>query len=199
MKEQILQLFHNIIGKETKPQEDMESRAVNQASHRGKADVRGGQDALVNLTNQQAFTRLMEEQLRKGQAKGCLLVADVDRFKDINQIYGYDVGNAVLSSIAGMFLDVFDGSGYLGRMNGDKFALWLTGLPKNDTEYVFRQIGMMNDRLLHPSGELPPVSLSVGAAFCEEGDDYRSLGKKANKTLYRVKEGGRCGCEIYDE
>lgn len=75
--------------------------------------------------------------------------------------------------------------------------LWIPEFSYEKAEYVRRQVGRVNDRLLHPDQELPPVSVSVGAAFYEAGDDCRSLGKKANRMLYRVKESGRCGCEIY--
>ena len=52
--------------------------------------------------------------------------------------------------------------------------------------------------MLFRSGtELPKVTLSAGAALGESGESYKEIYRQAQKVLHRVKEGGRCGCEVY--
>jgi GGDEF domain-containing protein len=51
--------------------------------------------------------------------------------------------------------------------------------------------------LQHPKDDLPPVSLSVGVAFSDRENPKGDIFKDADTALYRVKEAGRKGCEIY--
>lgn len=195
MRKQIAQLFHNIIGKEV----TQEFQSVQETRTQESSDTEClDRDVPVSPLDQKVFTTNIDRILAGDGAQGCLLIADVDRFREVNDLYGRDVGDAVLQSVAGTLRDVFGGNICLGKMGGDVFALWVPGLRPDHAGYIRRQVGVVNDRLLHAKGNLPPVSLSAGSAFSEAGDDCRSLGKKANKMLYRVKEGGRCGCEIFD-
>lgn len=194
MRKQIAQIFQNIIGKEV----TLEFQSVQETQSQEPSDVEGlDRDVPVSPLDQKVFTKNIDRILAGDGAQGCLLIADVDRFREVNDLYGHDIGDVVLQSVAGTLRDVFGGNTCLGKMGGDIFALWVPDLHPDDAEYVRRQVGVVNDRLLHAKGNLPPVSLSAGAAFSETGDDCRSLGKKANKTLYRVKASGRCGCEIF--
>lgn len=195
MRKQIAQLFHNIIGKEV----TQEFQSVQEMRTQESSDAEDlDRDAPVSTLDQKVFTKNIDRILAGDGTQGCLLIADVDRFMEVNDLYGRDIGDVVLQSVAGTLRDIFGGNTCLGKMGGDVFALWVPDLHPDHAEYVRRQVGVVNDRLLHAKGNLPPVSLSVGVAFSEAGDDCRSLGRKANKTLYRVKESGRCGCEIFD-
>lgn len=195
MRKQIAQIFQNIIGKEV----TQESQSVQETWEQEASDIEGlYRDGTVFPLDQKAFTKNIDRILAEDGVQGCLLIADVDRFMEVNDLYGRDIGDVVLQSVAETLRDIFGDNTCLGKMGGDVFALWMPDLRPDHAEYVRRQVGVVNDRLLHAKGNLPPVSLSVGAAFSETGDDCRSLGRKANKTLYRVKESGRCGCEIFD-
>lgn len=211
MKKQIIQLFHNIISKWAKLRQGTatgEKGALQEELAFGKAagdrEEVDRHDGMVwaaeglCVADRKTFAKAVDDILADKQGQGCLLIAGLDRFKDVNNIYGHDVGDLVLQSVAGTFRDVFGEGICLGRLNGDLFALWAPELSFDSAEYVRSRVGVVNDRLLHPEKELPPISLSAGVAFCEEGDNCRSLGKRANGSLYRVKESGRCGCEIYD-
>ncbi|MCM1121017.1 MAG: GGDEF domain-containing protein [Eubacterium sp.] len=185
------------IRKETRQAEGI--KAQNDAARivdAAQADRFAGKDAFDKVMERKAFERTVDDMLHGGQVAGCMLLGDLDRFKDINEIYGRDTGDAVLQSATNILNAYFEECACIGRQAGDVFALWLPGLSEEDADYIRRQAGRVNDRLLHPEKELPPVSVSVGAAFYEDGDDCRSLGKRANRMLYRVKESGRCGCEI---
>ena len=56
---------------------------------------------------------------------------------------------------------------------------------------------IINQILLNPEDDLPPVSLSVGAAFADRENPGESIFKDADKALYYVKEHGRNGCSFY--
>ncbi len=158
-------------------------------------DTRAGRNSLAD---RKEFERVVNRSLCDSQFSGCLLIADVDRFREINDIYGQDTGDAVLRNVVDTLGGCLSDHECIVRQGGDTFAVWLPLVSTEGAQTLRRQTGMVNDRLMHPYEELPPVSLSVGAAFGEPGDDCRSLGRKAVKALNRVKESGRCGCEIYE-
>lgn len=215
MKKQFIQIFHNMINKEAKPDRHSEQETSGKDGHESgtqadsfspdDSDITVASDKLVSVDvrdvsdkvmDRKNFEKIVNDMFHEGQGAGCMLIGDLDRFKDINEIYGHDTGDAVLQRAVDLLNAYLKGCAYIGRIKGDIFALWLPGLSEKDAEDIRRRIGMVNDRLLHPEKELPPVSVSVGVAFYKDGDDCLSLGKRASKMLYRVKENGRCGCEI---
>lgn len=196
MKKQIIQILHNLIGKGTKPDGNKANPEMPCASNTTKSDDALRDVSTVQVVDHKTFEKIVNESLRVGQDKGCLLVCNVDRCREINDIYGRDTGDAVLRHVESVLCSVFKECGCIGSHGGDRFELWLADISRDSAEEICKLTGIVNDRLLHPTGEIPPVSVSVGAAFSKEEDDSRSLGKRANKALYLVKEGGRCGCEV---
>ena len=163
-----------------------------------QSSERSGKDVSepVKMIDRKSFERFVNESLDGGRRQGCLLIGDVDRCRGINNIYGRETGDAVLRNVACVLCDIFRGHARIGSQGSDIFALWLPEMDRSNVDAIRKMTGMVNDRLLHPAGELPPSSLSVGLSFCKPGDDCRSLFKKAYKALYIVKESGRCGCEM---
>lgn len=150
----------------------------------------------VKLMERSDFEKTVSEELKAGQKRGCLLICDVDRFREIHDIYGQDACNAVLRHVTDVLFETFAGAAYMARQGRDTFTMWMPDVSPAQADRLYRQAGEVNDLLLHPAGGIPPVTLSSGIAFGTASDDCRSLGRKAVKALNRVKESGRCGCEI---
>jgi len=85
----------------------------------------------------------------------------------------------------------------LCRIGGDEFAVVMTRVDSSMRQLVLNKINNANDLLQHPKDDLPPVSLSVGVAFSDRENPKGDIFKDADTALYRVKEAGRKGCEIY--
>lgn len=200
MKKQIVQILHNLIGRGIKYDGKTDANKYVSQALPAKELVKSGSvlqdESVVQLIDRKTFERLVNESLDGSRRQGCLLIGDVDRCRDINNIYGRETGDAILRYAACVLCDIFRGHARIGSRGSDIFALWLPEMSGNNSDAIRRMTGMVNDRLLHPVEELPPSSLSVGVSFCEPGDDCRSLVKKAYKALYIVKESGRCGCEM---
>lgn len=200
---QIIQLFHNLIGKETKPGGGMQRHktdsGMSPAADLSRFGTEQQNEPAAQTLDRQTLEKSVNESLSKGLKTGSLLVCDVDKCREINDIYGYDAGDAALANVADVLRSVFGGDIRFGSFGGDVFALWLPTASRNSEGDIRRKVGIVNDRLLHPAGELPPVSVSVGAAFYITDDDCKSLVKRAYKALYLVKEGGRCGFEVWQQ
>ncbi|GIL03017.1 MAG: GGDEF domain-containing protein [Alphaproteobacteria bacterium] len=152
-------------------------------------------DPLTDLPNRAAFAEklagVMEEARARGQ-KFAVLSADLDRFKDVNDIFGHGVGDALLREVAHRFRRSI-GDNFLARLGGDEFTF--ISLDANQPEAA----GVLARRLFaSASGEVEcaghtlMVGLSIGIAiFPDDGADAATLLNNADAALYRAKSDGR--------
>lgn len=206
MNGRIARIFHSFTGK--KKIADGSEPEITGAGRFGVPEA-------VKTVDRKEFERIVNEGMKSVDCRGCLLVSDVDRYKKLGSIYGRDAADDVLTRVRELMLDlllsedsaVVGGAGISGsRPGGDVSAagcsdrdtcmLWLPFAERDAASKLRRRVGIINDRLLHPQGGIPPATVSVGAAFCQAGDDCRGLMKRAYKALCTVKESGRCGCEF---
>lgn len=167
----------------------------------GRADGRsfgsGKRDALTGAVDKGAFQKIVEEALAGEHTQGCLLLVDVDHMQEVNDNYGREMGDRVLQAVYTTLREHFRAEDGIGRLSEDTFGIWIEGLSADQVRGIRRRIAVVNDRLLHMDQDMPTVTLSAGAALGESGESYKEMYRQAQKVLHRVKEGGRCGCEIY--
>lgn len=156
-------------------------------------------DALTGALSKSAFQETVESALAGGQENGCLLLVDVDCMREVNERFGQETGDFVLQSVYNVLRENFRAGDDIGRLSKDSFGIWLEGLTAGQVGGIRRRIAIVNDKLLHDETGLPTVTLSAGAALGEASGNYRELYGQAQKVLRRVKEGGRCGCEVYTD
>ena len=137
-----------------------------------------------------------------------LFIFDIDLFKGVNEKYGYNIGDLVLSWVAGVLQKgVRTGADIVGRFGGEEFVVMLTGC----TEEMAVKVGMELRRkvaILRPMGvpinvdpDLPrcqqsehfQVTISAGVRVLRgPSDTYESMFEDANKALHHAKhEAGR--------
>lgn len=163
----------------------------------GKSYGPGKRDALTGAVNKSAFQKMVEDALAGEHMQGCLLLVDVDHMQEVNDSYGRETGDRVLKNVYATLREHFRGEDGIGRLSEDTFGIWIEGLSAEQVKGIRRRIAVVNDRLLHGDKDIPTVTLSAGAALGESGESYKEMYRQAQKVLNRVKEGGRCGCEIY--
>lgn len=160
-------------------------------------------DALTSLPNRMLFQERLDSALslarQHGQSVGLILI-DLDHFKSINDIYGHEAGDQVLTIVAarlGMFTRQGD---TLARLGGDEFAIILNGLAGPDA------LNKPMDRLLSAAEvtfayrDIPiPVKLSMGAAvFPRDAENERELYRNADLALFHSKADSRRRATIYE-
>ena len=170
-----------------------EINAANEAMLRHQAE----HDPLTGIMNRGAFEHL-KQQLKASAKPLALLLVDVDKFKLINDGYGHETGDLILKKVANLLVENFRVSDYPARIGGDEFAVIMTDVTADMQSVIEGKIYGMNHVLQNPTDGLPKVSLSVGAAFSDNGftDELYAL---TDSALYQVKEHGRCGCRFYKE
>jgi diguanylate cyclase (GGDEF)-like protein len=155
-------------------------------------------DGLTGVCNRRHFQVLLareSERARSGGSPLTLLLADVDRFKDVNDRHGHPAGDAVLQHVARILSRRLRRSDVVARYGGEEFAVLLPG---TDAQAAFtladelrREIESAAAPLPEPAGPLR-VTLSFGvASLPSDAADEPGLVAAADRALYRAKHGGR--------
>lgn len=153
-------------------------------------------DALTGLANRGFFDNL--QQILKGDLPLTLFLLDVDYFKNFNDTYGHKVGDQVLKKVASALQKSFRSQDFVMRIGGDEFAAVITHVTLEQRSVLDQKISFINQYLSDTTDGLPVVTLSIGAAFSDQGftDNLYVL---ADKALYYVKENGRNGYALYQD
>ncbi|WP_192251427.1 bifunctional diguanylate cyclase/phosphodiesterase [Mesorhizobium silamurunense] len=155
-------------------------------------------DPLTGLANRRSFTGRLEAEIAAagGNGKGgqlALMLLDLDRFKEVNDLFGHAAGDAVLQRVAQCASSVLRQGQMLARLGGDEFAIIAPNLP--DPQAAGRIAEAVLSKLrqesqLSPGGEL--VSASIGIALCPlDADEQAALVSHADTALYRAKAEGK--------
>jgi diguanylate cyclase (GGDEF)-like protein len=126
--------------------------------------------------------------------RGCLdtILADIDRFKRINDTHGHDAGDAVLVELARILLAHVRKGDVCARWGGEEFLVLLVDTEFHDAlEVVERlRIGIEAARVEH-SGVSIAFTISAGVSRYDEGEDIEACIKRSDVCLYRAKEAER--------
>ena len=161
-------------------------------------------DALTRLPNQQLLQDRLQQAIAfstRDGTKVALMVVDLDRFKNINDVLGHNVGDRLLVEVAQRLSKGMRSTDTVSRQGGDEFTLLLTNLAEPDAISTF--LGELMAKLNQPfqidKNELT-TSVSVGVAiYPEDGADFETLLKKADMAMYRAKEAGRSTYRFFNE
>jgi diguanylate cyclase (GGDEF)-like protein len=154
-------------------------------------------DALTGLLNRRGMTEVLIEQAehwRGGEGQGAVLFLDIDRFKQINDTLGHDVGDALLKAFADRIRNVVRASDKVARQGGDEFVILLSA---PDAEEVAKRVAQtLLERVRVPVavGEREfAISTSIGIAIVKPGASatYLEMLKEADLALYEAKAAGR--------
>jgi diguanylate cyclase (GGDEF)-like protein/putative nucleotidyltransferase with HDIG domain len=144
-------------------------------------------DELTGLANRREWLARTRARLARDE-RGAVLVCDVDRFKQINDRVGHLTADLVLTEIA----RVLARHGDAGRLGGDEFAVWVASEDGGSAHRAATAIVEEVGALLPGDGELPPVTISVGAALTAgAGSELTHLLEAADTALYAAKDAGR--------
>ena len=122
-------------------------------------------DPLTGISNRTGYDSFLATHTRNV----ALLLIDIDNFKEFNQVYGRDTGDAILVKLAEALTTAFRSTDFPCRIESDKFAVIMTNMHAGLREAVISKIDLVNTLLTDDEDDLPLITLSVGAAFSTEG------------------------------
>ncbi len=151
-------------------------------------------DPLTDLPSRRLVTdRFIQvvSQARRGETLLALLLLDLNRFKEVNETFGHDVGDEVLRQVGQRLSGVMRREDTVGRLDGNTFIVLLTGLAEEGGVTVATQ--KIAGTLAPPFAVgTPPrqihISASLGGAlFPADGEDWESLYRYAEESLHLAK------------
>jgi diguanylate cyclase (GGDEF)-like protein len=160
----------------------LESERRHQALH----------DPLTGVGNRRLFT----ENLERNLPGACLVIVDVDDFKEVNDTFGHPMGDAVLCAVAQRLRSLTSGEDTIARLGGDEFAVLLAGNdPAARSVVLAHGIVEAMRKPVRLDGSSVSVSVSVGAV---PHGDPSVLARNADVALYAAKRGGRGRAVLFD-
>ena len=135
---------------------------------------------------------------------GCLMMIDLDSFKLVNDIYGHEMGDKVLIACADIIRNAVPEGSKCGRIGGDEFVAFASGVTsESKVSEISKKINdeiTRNAKVLMGDDMSIPIGASIGGIFVPRfGNDYNTLLKLADKSLYIVKKNGKHGYGLYDD
>lgn len=163
-----------------------------------KADM----DLLTGLSNKIATERKIKEYISESPNKPAMMfVIDIDNFKKINDTMGHAFGDEVLRTLGKHIGENFRVTDIIGRTGGDEFTIFLKSL--KDDEIMLREAKKLENFFKEfEAGEYVKYSAtaSIGAAiFPQDGENFETLYKAADRALYKAKERGKNQLAFYDD
>ena len=154
-------------------------------------------DPATGCLNRRGFARALDTALASAVVSPrdvALLALDLDHFKQINDEFGHNVGDAVLSEVAATLCDTVGTIGFIARLGGEEFSVLL---PDADAEVA----GVMAERLLarlrahqlaaFARGAVVTMSIGIAVERVSSMRDGAALRARADEALYMAKRGGR--------
>jgi diguanylate cyclase (GGDEF)-like protein/PAS domain S-box-containing protein len=159
-------------------------------------------DPLTDAPNRKEFVEQLDRAIAAaGQAKRFLsiLILDIDRFKYINDIFGYEMGDRVLLQIAALLRSTAGSGDLLARLGSDEFAVAHLGdQSQPDAAGLASRIKDAIAADMRISGQDIAVTVTMGiAVFPPNGSDAETLVKNADMALSRAKTQGRNTVQIF--
>lgn len=174
----------------------MEVRKLSEKLERSRQNEL--RDPLTNVGNRRHLDKILPRQISESRESGTplsLVLADLDHFKRINDTFGHPVGDDVLRFVASLLKDNLKGRDFVARYGGEEFAVILRETDLTSAKAVIKNIMRRLDEaefvLSSTKTPIGRLTCSFGIALMRPDDTPESLIKRADRFLYKAKEGGR--------
>jgi diguanylate cyclase len=179
----------------------VEAEKLRQELHKSRAEAQT--DALTGLTNRKGFDDAIEKlRQEEGDSLGhaCLLICDIDKFKDINDTYGHLLGDKVIKSVADVLKSQVKGKDIPTRFGGEEFIVLLPLTDLKGAIVVAETIRKVIERrrVAKPKTgeEIRRVTVSIGVTQFADNEDVKETIARADAALYQAKNNGRNRVEV---
>jgi len=156
-------------------------------------------DALTGLPNRRAFLEDAEDAWQRAIRRHksiAVMIIDADYFKQVNDQFGHDVGDAVLQALASAIANALAGPQPCGRLGGEEFGVLLQDVSFNDACVQAERLRAGVAQFGWVLEQLPPMHVSIGLAFVQKPEpnaaySLSTLMRQADQALYQAKHEGR--------
>ena len=152
-------------------------------------------DQLTRLPNRRYLNTYLESKMSEYKSLGIefgVAFFDIDHFKKVNDTYGHDVGDEVLTMVSKTYESVLRKSDIVGRWGGEEFIAVFVGIDEEGLWNVSEKIRMLVENSALRSHEINlKVTISIGATMVKKDDTIDDIVKRSDTFMYKSKENGR--------
>ena len=149
-------------------------------------------DSLTGAYNRYKMATLIEEEIKRAKRYGenfSLLMLDIDKFKNVNDTYGHDVGDYILQELSRIVLKTIRKTDSFGRWGGEEFMLLA---PHTNAEQAVELAQKIRKNIEeHSFMHVKKVTLSIGVTQYKKDEKEKALLKRVDQALYEAKANGR--------
>lgn len=150
------------------------------------------EDYLTGLHNRRRITELLDDEIRRAsryEKTFCLILADVDHFKAINDRHGHQVGDEALTRFADVLRSDVRATDQVGRWGGEEFLIISPETEIGGGRSLAEKIRARVETA--DLGEVGRMTASFGVTDFAAGDGVEEITARADAALYAAKQGGR--------
>ena len=140
--------------------------------------------------------------MKRYEYPSCIIVLDIDRFKEMNDVYGHPVGDTILEKLATVLSSHIRESDVLSRWGGDEFLLLLSHTSIAEGRIVAENLRQVIEEMAIPLKDAEikiTASFGVGALHASEENPYERAYIEADSALYQAKKKGKNRVEVFSE
>lgn len=157
-------------------------------------------DHLTGVFSRGHFIELANSKLESHRPNDTLqlVMMDIDNFKSVNDTYGHDNGDVVLSTLGGYLKEISRVNGFAGRFGGEEFFIFMYGEDTGIQEHIINEVCR---KLRETDFDFTErhITMSVGVTVINDGDTLDSCIERADKALYYSKNHGKNQVNHYEE
>ena len=165
--------------------------------------VEAYKDSLTGLWNRKYTEENVNTYLSDPAVKGVLFILDMDNFKEVNDTYGHIRGDVVLTEFANILKSCTRDDDSVCRIGGDEFIIFFKGNFDEEkaaakSDEIISKVETIISPMLNSGENKIKISVSIGITFApQDGGDFMTLYNNADKSMYFVKQNGKCGYYFY--
>ncbi|MGD9570156.1 MAG: GGDEF domain-containing protein [Sedimentibacter sp.] len=152
-------------------------------------------DTLTNLPNRRLFDELVKKEMdiiNSNKIQSCIIIADLDHFKKVNDTYGHPVGDCVLQQFAKLIKDNLRASDIVARLGGEEFIILLPSTNKENAAIVSENLKSVVESTAFKCGENTiSITSSFGVSELSCNPTHSNYYQNADNALYMAKQDGR--------
>jgi diguanylate cyclase len=185
--------------------EDSRLQILQLQNNLERSEEAGMRDVVTQIGNRRFFEATFAEELERARRTGadfCLALADLDRFKLVNDRFGHLVGDRLLRLFAEILAQSVRGQDRVARFGGEEFAVMLPGTGLSEAVEAVERIRKILESkhwTVEPSGEsVGKVTVSIGVAKLKASETGADLLRRVDAHLYDAKARGR-NCVVAEQ
>ena len=160
-------------------------------------------DALTGLPNRLLFLDRLHQGIKHAKRNStnmCVLFLDLDRFKEVNDTYGHDVGDKLLQEVGRKLKHCVREEDTISRLGGDEFTIILDDLGEADIVSTTQKIITLMQNKISIDGTDLFTTFSIGISnYPQDGETTEVLLRNADTAMYKAKEMGKNQYQFYNQ